>query len=97
MQTVHAVTDIAPGVELGVTYVEPFAKRSVRRKRLEEKFGFLCSCAICSSDSSNVKVGLTRPILLQMCVLPILLDAVHSALSIMNGWVRVIMASCVGV
>ena len=58
MQVVHAVADVHPGQELGATYIEPFGSRAQRRKRLQDRFGFLCSCPACSLEGSKLQVRL---------------------------------------
>jgi hypothetical protein len=46
--TVHALREIPKGEEITVFYLGRDASREVRQKRLQEKFGFLCSCTLCS-------------------------------------------------
>ncbi|KAJ4373764.1 hypothetical protein N0V83_002503 [Neocucurbitaria cava] len=46
--TVHALRDIAKGEEITIYYLGLDSSREVRQKKLEDKFGFLCSCRLCS-------------------------------------------------
>lgn len=46
--TVHALRDIPKGEEITIYYLGRDASRARRRERLREKFGFLCSCNMCS-------------------------------------------------
>ncbi|KAG6026462.1 hypothetical protein E4U19_002587 [Claviceps sp. Clav32 group G5] len=46
--TVHAIRDIRSGEEITMNYVSNVLKRKVRQTRLQESFGFTCSCRICS-------------------------------------------------
>jgi hypothetical protein len=46
--TVHALRDISKGEEITIYYLNSDSARAVRQKRLQDKFGFLCSCKLCS-------------------------------------------------
>ncbi|KAF1842000.1 uncharacterized protein K460DRAFT_370009 [Cucurbitaria berberidis CBS 394.84] len=46
--TVHALRDIPKGEEITVCYLGRDSSREVRQKKLQDKFGFLCSCRLCS-------------------------------------------------
>jgi hypothetical protein len=48
--TVHALRDIAEGEEITVYYLGLDSSREVRRQKLQERFGFLCSCQVCSLE-----------------------------------------------
>lgn len=48
---VHAITDIAPGTEITITYIDPHMPRQKRLKRLSSLWGFNCSCSLCSLHS----------------------------------------------
>ena len=51
------MAEVEPEQELGATYIEPFASRSTRRKRLQDRFGFLCSCPACSMEGNELQVA----------------------------------------
>ncbi|KAF1954354.1 SET domain-containing protein [Byssothecium circinans] len=46
--TVHALRDIAKGEEITIYYLGHDSIRTVRQEKLRNKFGFLCSCRLCS-------------------------------------------------
>jgi SET domain len=46
--TVHALRDINRSEEITITYLGPLKNRKARQKALQEKFGFLCLCRLCS-------------------------------------------------
>ncbi|KAL7960285.1 SET domain-containing protein [Trichoderma compactum] len=48
---VHAITDIAPGTEITITYIDPHMSRESRLKKLSSLWGFNCSCSLCSLHS----------------------------------------------
>ncbi|KAL6694819.1 hypothetical protein J3F84DRAFT_349099 [Trichoderma pleuroticola] len=48
---VHAITDIAPGTEITITYIDPHMSRENRLKKLSSLWGFHCSCSLCSLHS----------------------------------------------
>ncbi|KHN94545.1 lysine methyltransferase [Metarhizium album ARSEF 1941] len=50
-QRVHAVTDIAPGTELSVTYIAPVERGAERAAQLLRSWGFNCSCSACRQPS----------------------------------------------
>ncbi len=56
MQVVFAVSTVSPGQEFGATYIEPFGSLEQRRKRLQDRFGFLCSCPACCLEGNELKV-----------------------------------------
>jgi len=56
-EVVHAVRDIPAGEELSVTYIEPFASRDARRRRLQDRFGFLCACPSCATEGNDLKAS----------------------------------------
>ncbi|TQV90370.1 phosphotransferase enzyme family protein [Cordyceps javanica] len=45
---VHAITDIHPGTELTITYIDPHMQREDRMRTLFDTWGFNCSCSTCS-------------------------------------------------
>ncbi|EHK17407.1 uncharacterized protein TRIVIDRAFT_42740 [Trichoderma virens Gv29-8] len=45
---VHAITDITPGTEITITYIDPHMPRQKRLKKLSSLWGFNCSCSLCS-------------------------------------------------
>ncbi|KAF2108247.1 hypothetical protein BDV96DRAFT_504933 [Lophiotrema nucula] len=46
--TVHALRDIPKGEEITIYYLGLDSSRAIRQKKLQDKFGFLCSCRLCS-------------------------------------------------
>jgi hypothetical protein len=46
--TIHALRDISKGEEITISYLGLDSSREVRQNKLQEKFGFLCSCRLCS-------------------------------------------------
>lgn len=44
----HAITDIAPGTEITITYLDPHMPRQKRLTKLSSLWGFNCSCSLCS-------------------------------------------------
>lgn len=46
----HALTDIHPGTELTITYVDPHLSREERLDALSHSWGFTCSCSTCTLD-----------------------------------------------
>jgi hypothetical protein len=46
--TVHALRDIDKGEEITITYLSPLKNRTARQKALQERFGFICLCHLCS-------------------------------------------------
>ncbi|KAL7911963.1 SET domain-containing protein [Trichoderma velutinum] len=48
---VHAMTDITPGTEITITYIDPHMSRQDRLKKLSSLWGFECSCSLCSLHS----------------------------------------------
>ena len=46
--TVHALRDIPKGEEITIYYLGSDSTRAIRQKKLQDKFGFLCSCRLCS-------------------------------------------------
>jgi hypothetical protein len=46
--TVHALRDIVEGEEITIKYLGLDSSREVRQMKLQDKFGFLCSCRLCS-------------------------------------------------
>jgi hypothetical protein len=46
--TVHALRDIAKGEEITIFYLGSDSVRKLRQKKLQDKFGFQCSCQLCS-------------------------------------------------
>ncbi|KAL7793120.1 hypothetical protein V8C37DRAFT_113266 [Trichoderma ceciliae] len=45
---VHAITDITPGTEITITYINPHMQRLQRLQKLSSIWGFDCSCSLCS-------------------------------------------------
>ncbi|KAK6447065.1 hypothetical protein FP744_10003315 [Trichoderma asperellum] len=59
---VHAITDITPGTEITITYIDPHMPRQKRLKKLSSLWGFNCSCSLCSlhpelSRASDERLG----------------------------------------
>ncbi|PTB34911.1 hypothetical protein M441DRAFT_32405 [Trichoderma asperellum CBS 433.97] len=48
---VHAITDITPGTEITITYIDPHMPLQKRLKKLSSLWGFNCSCSLCSLHS----------------------------------------------
>jgi hypothetical protein len=46
--TVHALREIIEGEEITIYYLGLHSIREVRRQKLQDKFGLLCSCCVCS-------------------------------------------------
>ncbi|KAG8417527.1 hypothetical protein J3458_005024 [Metarhizium acridum] len=46
--TVHALRDIEKGEEITIYYMGAYWNRETRIRRLQERFGFICSCGLCS-------------------------------------------------
>ncbi|KAF1828517.1 hypothetical protein BDW02DRAFT_615361 [Decorospora gaudefroyi] len=46
--TVHALRDISKGDEITIYYLGRDSSREIRQRKLQDKFGFLCSCRLCS-------------------------------------------------
>jgi hypothetical protein len=46
--TVYALRDIPKDEEITIYYLGYDSSREVRQKKLQDKFGFLCSCRLCS-------------------------------------------------
>lgn len=58
----HAITDITPGTEITITYIDPHMPRQKRLKKLSSLWGFNCSCSLCSlhpelSRASDERLG----------------------------------------
>jgi hypothetical protein len=51
--TVHALRDIPEGEEITIYYLGLKDSREVRRQKLQSKFGFLCSCRMCSLNPAE--------------------------------------------
>jgi hypothetical protein len=51
--TVHALKEIPKGKEITIYYLGRDSSREVRRQKLQDKFGFLCSCRLCSLESAE--------------------------------------------
>jgi hypothetical protein len=51
--TVYALRDIPEGEEITVYYLGLDASRKIRQQRLQDKFGFLCSCRMCSLNTAE--------------------------------------------
>jgi hypothetical protein len=51
--TVHALRDIPKGEEITIYYLGHDSSRNVRRQTLQDKFGFLCSCRLCSLEPAE--------------------------------------------
>lgn len=49
-QRVYAVRNIQKGEELCTAYVSLFDSHDVRRKKLEERYGFECTCRLCEMN-----------------------------------------------
>ncbi|KAG5978505.1 hypothetical protein E4U55_006150 [Claviceps digitariae] len=46
--TVHVLRDIPAGKEITISYINPLADRKTRQESLLAKWGFTCSCDLCS-------------------------------------------------
>ncbi|KND92708.1 SET domain-containing protein 5 [Tolypocladium ophioglossoides CBS 100239] len=57
---VHAVTDISPGTEITITYIDPHMPRRHRLARLSQTWGFNCSCSLCSMHPSLTQASDAR-------------------------------------
>lgn len=51
--TVHALREITEGEEITIYYLGLDNIREVRRQKLQNKFGFLCSCSVCSLSTAE--------------------------------------------
>jgi len=51
--TVHALREISKGEEITIYYLGLDSSREVRRRKLQDKFGFLCSCHLCSLPTAD--------------------------------------------
>ena len=49
---VHAIRDIMPGEELTITYIDNEQNRAKRMRKLENNWGFKCSCSACTAHPS---------------------------------------------
>lgn len=45
---VHAISDINPGTEITITYIDPHMPRRKRVTQLTTSWGFTCSCSLCT-------------------------------------------------
>ncbi|KAJ7725376.1 hypothetical protein B0H16DRAFT_1594758 [Mycena metata] len=54
---VHALRNIQRGQELLTTYTETKRSRHERREFLLQRYGFLCTCAVCSLDDATSKLS----------------------------------------
>jgi hypothetical protein len=50
----HAVTDIQPGEELTISYVDLFGTRQSRQERISKAWGFSCTCTHCTMQLERV-------------------------------------------
>jgi hypothetical protein len=48
---------VAEGEELLVSYVNTEAPREVRRRHLQERYGFLCGCEACAAEGDGEAEG----------------------------------------
>ncbi|KAI0203282.1 hypothetical protein F4808DRAFT_467377 [Astrocystis sublimbata] len=53
--TVHALRDIEKGEEITIYYLGVDKSRDLRMKSLQDKFGFVCSCRLCSLPPEQSK------------------------------------------
>lgn len=51
-ETIHAISDIAEGEEITVSYIDVAADKSVREWQLRH-YGFSCDCEACTGDESD--------------------------------------------
>lgn len=51
-QYIHTSRDIAPGEEITVSYIDPFASHAVRQQHLSS-FGFSCTCRKCTNAAAS--------------------------------------------
>ncbi|KAL5114259.1 hypothetical protein ACEQ8H_007868 [Pleosporales sp. CAS-2024a] len=61
--TIHALRDIPKDEEITIYYLGIDSVREVRQRKLQEKFGFSCSCSVCSlppAESRENDKRLTR-------------------------------------
>ncbi|KAH8721527.1 hypothetical protein GQ44DRAFT_712019 [Phaeosphaeriaceae sp. PMI808] len=52
--TVHAIVEIPANTQINLSYEKPYQAISSRREKLSA-YGFVCSCAACQSEPSNVR------------------------------------------
>ena len=51
--SIHALQDIRPGSQLGISYIKSSYRvnvREIRRQTLKEAYGFNCSCSVCLGE-----------------------------------------------
>lgn len=53
MHVTTAVREIAPGEELTLSYLDPFATHRERQERARAALGFGCGCSLCASSSAS--------------------------------------------
>lgn len=49
---IHAIRDIHPGEEITITYIDNEKDRKTRMRRLENNWGFKCSCSACTAHEN---------------------------------------------
>ncbi|KAG5975076.1 hypothetical protein E4U55_007900 [Claviceps digitariae] len=54
---VHAITDIPPGAELTITYIDTRLPRRLRLNYLHRTWGFNCTCSHCSLDPALARAS----------------------------------------
>ncbi|KAG6027952.1 hypothetical protein E4U41_000812 [Claviceps citrina] len=54
---VHAITDIPPGAEISITYIDSSRPREARMAQLRSTWGFNCSCSQCSLPPELARVS----------------------------------------
>ena len=59
-QTIHAMHRISEGEEITVSYLTPGLERHRRQQHLRSKFGFECTCALCSLAGASRDASDTR-------------------------------------
>lgn len=55
--TIHAIDDIKPGEEITISYTPDVMTSAERRQRLLTRFGFLCTCSLCSSSPQAIEAS----------------------------------------
>ncbi|KAL5536410.1 hypothetical protein ACEPAF_232 [Sanghuangporus sanghuang] len=52
--SLRAIRDIAPGEEISITYLGNDETSTVRKAELQNKYGFICSCILCSAPTDAI-------------------------------------------
>ncbi|QDS67957.1 hypothetical protein FKW77_008975 [Venturia effusa] len=54
---VHATREISSGVEITISYIDPFLTSQQRLERIPGQWGFNCSCSLCSSSREDLSAS----------------------------------------